>query len=180
MALEVYLESFMGGEPGGGDAGAALAILRAFGARRDDFGAWQLEFGEGAAAEVTGFERLDETAADNAQALSCLVRLSDLTPRGADFLFELAQNAVLAIIVPHEEAPNGVYVLVPMEVDPADLPAAPPFDTPRGVDHSGTLFALLNPLQAGRWSVWDDELNPRQRELEPSWTQRIMDWLRRR
>ncbi len=158
MALDVYLQSFRDGAPGGGDAMGALALIRAFGAELDDLGAWQIDLGEGVAAELTGLPDLDDAQPQEEWALSCVVRLSDLTPRGADFLFGLAQSGLMAIIVPHQDAPGGAYVLLPMEVDPDDLPDEDLFDAPEGVENSNELFDVLDPLGAGHWSVQEDEL----------------------
>ena len=177
MALDVYLQSFLNGAPGGGDAMGALSLMRAFGAELDDFGAWQVDLGDGIAAEVTGLADLAEAQPNDIWALSALVRLSDLTPRGADFLFGLAQSGLMTVILPNQEAPGGAYVMLPMDVDPAHLPDEALFDAPEGIENSNEMYSVLEPLQVGHWTVQDDELTatpqPRQGVIA-----RFLDWLR--
>lgn len=179
MALDVYLQSFRKGVPGGGDAAGALALLRAFGARLDDLGAWQLELGDGTGAEVTGMENLrQQKRSRRIPALSCLVRLSELTPRAADFLFGLAQSGTMAVIVPHQDAPGGAYVLLPMQVDPADLPAEALFDAPEGIDTSDELYAVLARLQDRHWGTDSPGHAPPQLQVTAGFLARFIGWLR--
>ncbi len=176
MAIDVYLKSFLGGVPGGGDAAGALGLFATFGATRDEFGAWQIELSDGVAAEVTDLQDLSEAEPGDFMSLSCLVRLSELTPRGADFLFGLAQSGLMAVIYPYEDAPLGAYVLVPMEVDPADLPDDALFDAAEGIESSNELYAALEPLQLGRWMVDEGALTPRHLPHDGFWA-RIKDWI---
>jgi hypothetical protein len=147
MALDVYLQSFQDGLAGGGDAASALAFLQRYRADLDGFGAWQIDLDDEGGVEVTGLSDLEEAEPDEAWALSCLVRLAEWTPRSADFLFGLAQRGRMAVIVPHEDAPGGAYVLLPMDVDREDLPDEDSFDAPEGIESARELFAALAPLQ---------------------------------
>ena len=176
MALDVYLKSFLGGAPGGGDARGALTLVETFGAELDDLGAWQIDLGDGVAAEVSGLADLAEAEAGEFWELACLVRLSDLTPRGADFLFGLAQSGLMVVIYPHQEAPHGAYVYVPMEVDAVDLPSDALFDAAEGIETSNELHSVLAPLQLGHWSVQEDELTPA-RTVRAGLFARLSEWL---
>lgn len=137
MTLEVYLRSF---GPEGADTGALLITL---GAERDELGAWQIDLGDGAAAEVSGF---GATQAQPQDGRSGQVRLSGLTRRGADVLFAIARNGRFAMIVPDTAAADGVRVVVPAGLDTALLPDEPPYDQAQTAESPNALFSLLSAM----------------------------------
>ncbi|MGQ0610735.1 MAG: hypothetical protein ACT4N9_06490 [Paracoccaceae bacterium] len=139
MTLEVYLRSH---GPEGADTGALLIAL---GGELDELGAWQIDLGDGAAAEVSG---LGATHAQPQGGRSGQVRLSGLTRRGADVLYAIARNGRFAMIVPDPAAAGGVLVVVPAGLDPALLPAEPPYDQAQVAEGPNALFALLSALRA--------------------------------
>lgn len=137
MTLEVYLRSF---GPEGADT---EALLIALGAERDDLGAWQIDLGDGAAAEASGLGAVD---AQPSGGRSGQVRLSGLTRRGADVLYALARNGRFAMIVPDPAAAGSVWVIVPAGLDLGLLPAGPPYDQAQVAESPIALFALLSTL----------------------------------
>lgn len=132
MTLEVYLRSF-------GPAGAdAEPLLIALGAEQDGLGSWQVDLGDGAAAEVSGLGAAGGRAG--------LVRLSGHTRRGADLLYALARSGNCAMVLPDTEAAGGARVFLPAGFDRALLPEAAPFDAAQSVESQSALYALLSDL----------------------------------
>ena len=166
MTLEVYLRSF---GPEGADT---ETLLIALGAERDDFGAWQIDLGDGAAAEVSGLGASD---AKPSGARGGQVRLSGLTKRGADVLYALARNGHFAMIVPDDAAAGSVRVIVPVGLDMGLLPAGAPYDRAQIAESANALFAVLSALLDDQRAA-DDSPEPglRPRPLGRGWLGRLL------
>ena len=135
MTLEVYLLSF---GPQGADT---ETLLIALGAEQDGFGAWQVDLGDGAAAEVSG---LGGGHGQKSGARAGLVRLTGLTKRGGDLLYAIARGGGFALILPDPEVSGGVRVFLPSGFDPALVPLTPPYDAAQSVENPSAFFAHLS------------------------------------
>jgi hypothetical protein len=157
MAFEIFLQSFRSGAPGGGNAAGALALLLDFGAEQDEFGAWQVDLDDEGSAEVTGLAELKNARPGGRWKLACTVRLSELTPRGADLLFGLAQAGLMALIFPHDAAEGGAVVLLADGVSRDNLPGDRVYDAPEGISNPTELRDALLPWMPELWSDADDQ-----------------------
>lgn len=169
MTVEVYLRSFGGA---GADTGA---LLIAFGAELDSLGAWQVDLGDGASAEVSG---LGAPAGQPDGARAGLVRLTGLTKRGADLLYALARGGGFAMILPDPEGSDGVRIFLPDRFDRALLPASASADQAQTAESPAALFVLLSEcLQKTRPADAAPDEGERPTPASAGWLQRLLNRL---